>query len=509
MNDGRKTWQHLNRLCYNRDSTPNDYCSKLFINGTVSTNSAEIADSFNSHFVTVAEKIRSKIPTQVSRNPSIPPLISRPFEDFPVTPSEIGDIISGLNNSNAFDVYGMSNNIIKIHRDALTEPMSRLITTSIANGEFPLELKTAIVKPLHKSGDKTNVNNYRPIAIAPILSKVFEAVFLSRWQKHLTKNNILNESQFGFVEKSNTEIALVHLMSDIYSNIESGKFTAALFIDISKAFDCVDHKIFVDKLKSLDLPRNYLNLLSSYCLDRFQLVDINGQRSRKLRVTAGVFQGSVFGPKAFSFYINEVFKLNLRGKLYLYANDTTIVYGEMSLQELRDAMNFDINFIRNFFYSLSLEMNASKTKYILFFGRKRFENFTETSLNLILDNQPVQRVESYKVLGLYIDELLSFETHIDHIYNNCISMVFAIKRIRYNITEKLAYQLYYAHIYSHSIFVNPLWSAGSTTNLNPLFVLQKRFFVLSKTSRHCRHQFRSSLKVFYLYQSSTSTIYCS
>lgn len=140
-------------------------------------------------------------------------------------------------------------------------------------------LKVAIVKPLHKGGNKQDPSNYRPIAILPIAGKIFEYVMVDRWHEHLLNNNIVNDSQFGFVDASNTETATVHLLSSVYNSIEKKAFTATLFIDISKAFDCVDHELFIEKLKHLKLSDNYFNLLSSYFRNRSQCVDLNGLKA--------------------------------------------------------------------------------------------------------------------------------------------------------------------------------------------------------------------------------------
>ena len=96
---------------------------------------------------------------------------------------------------------------------------------------FPDELKVAIVDAAFEGGNKYDPNNYRPLARAPILSKVYEASFMIPWTEHLNKNRIINDAQFGFVEKSNTETALIHLLSNVYSSIESKLFAAVVFID--------------------------------------------------------------------------------------------------------------------------------------------------------------------------------------------------------------------------------------------------------------------------------------
>ena len=287
-------------------------------------------------------------------------------------------------------------------------------------------------------------------------------------------NDVINEAQFGFVDKSNIETALVHLLSTIYKNLEDGKITSAVFYDISKAFDCVDHSIFLNMNKALKMPDNFLNLIEEYFTERKQFVRIGEQKSPQMDINAGIFQGSIFGPKAFIFYINGIFKLNLRGKVQLYADDTILAYAENSLADLKLAIEHDLRVIRFFFHSLKLDLNATKMKYIIFNSRKHFENFTDTRLDVLLDGINIERVEFYKCLGLVLDERLNFNKHIDSVYNKCIPMMYAIKRARYYLTEKILYQIYFAHIYSHFIFLNPIWSCTTKHNLDRLFVIQKK-----------------------------------
>lgn len=129
-------------------------------------------------------------------------------------------IISSLSNSGALDINGFSNKLLKKYKFSLCEPLAELINLSIAEANFPTCLKTAKVKPLFKSGDKTDVNNYRPVAISPIDSKCFESVILSRIEDHLIKNSVLCKYQFGYTKKSNCETAVLHVMNQIYVNIE-------------------------------------------------------------------------------------------------------------------------------------------------------------------------------------------------------------------------------------------------------------------------------------------------
>jgi hypothetical protein len=252
-------------------------------------------------------------------------------------------------------------------------------------------------------------------------------------------------------------------MSSIYNNIEIKKLTACVFLDISKAFDCLDHTLLVEKLKKLELPSQLLSVLIDYFTDRSQYVEVNGNRGGHLKVTMGTFQGSILGPLTFILYINGIFNLKLNGKIQAYADDLAIVYGEKTPEILKASILEDLDQIRNF-----LSLNPSKTKYILFRGRARMEYFTDRSLSIYFENELIERVESFRYLGYVIDEQLNSQAHIDHICAKISPMIYAIRRIRHFVNQKTLRLIYFSHIYSHLIFMNPIWSVANQEFTNRL-----------------------------------------
>jgi Reverse transcriptase (RNA-dependent DNA polymerase) len=126
---------------------------------------------------------------------------------------------SQLKSSDSKDIYGFSNNLTKTYTKQLSRPLCDLYNFALKIGIFPDQLKISCVKPIHKASDKTKISNYRPISLIPIFSKILEKVILSRLNEHLTAKQVLNSSQFGFVSKSNTEVAVAHLMNTVYSNL--------------------------------------------------------------------------------------------------------------------------------------------------------------------------------------------------------------------------------------------------------------------------------------------------
>lgn len=367
---------------------------------------------------------------------------------------------------------------------ALCEPLAKLINQCLDDSTFPDCLKVAKVLPLFKAGDKTNMSNYRPIAITSIDSKCFESVMLNRIEMHLNDNNILCPYQFGYSKNSNCESAVLHALNTVYRNIESKLFTAAVFIDLTKAFDCLKQSLLLIKLEKLGFSHSFLQLLQSYLSNRFQYVELDNVKSSLMKINNGVFQGSTLAAILFLIYVNSIFKLPLHGKLILFADDMACIYGAKDLPTLKKQIEYDLNVIQIWLDNHFLKMNASKTKYVLFHGRTALDNFTTVSLNIKVNNELIDRVPAFLYLGFWIDEELNFAKHIKHIKSKIIPMTFALKRIRPFITEHTARQIYFAHVHSHLSYMNPFWNTANNNAIESLAVAQRKClrFVFKKYS---------------------------
>jgi hypothetical protein len=263
-------------------------------------------------------------------------------------------------------------------------------------------------------------------------------------------------------------------MNQIYGNIEKKLVTAALFIDLTKAFDSLLHPLLIMKLEKLGFPMNFLNLLKDYLQNRYQYVELENIKSPLLQISKGVFQGSKLAAILFVIYINSIFNLPLNGKLFLYADDIALIYGSTDEHLLKKQIEYDLKVLDIWFSNHYLKMNISKTNYIFFQGRKKFEFFTQNGLNIKLNGTPINRVDSFKYLGFWIDEELKFQQHIKHVKSKIIPMTFAIKRIRPYISQKTALQLYFAHVQSHLLYMNPFWNVASDNLIEILAVAQRK-----------------------------------
>jgi hypothetical protein len=203
-----------------------------------------------------------------------------------------------------------------------------------------------------------------------------------------------------------------------------------------------------------------------------------------LNVSIGTFQGSILGPLLFNIYINNIFKLPLKGRLQAYADDLALVYSESSLDQIRTSIIVDLETIDDFLRSHKLSINLSKTKYILFHGSTSLEYFTQHGLSIVFQNNTIERVSTFLFLGQIIDEKLNFKPHIEYISSKITPMIYAIKRIRHFVDKKILYSLYYSYIHCHLLYMNPLWSNTSKEYLNRLFILQKKILKIIENKPH-------------------------
>ena len=227
-------------------------------------------------------------------------------------------------------------------------------------------MKIAKITPLFKSGDTDKLSNYRPISVLPVFSKLLERIMYNRVYSHLINHQLLYERQFGFQKNCSTEYAILQLTKEIYESFDENKFTLGVFIDLSKAFDTVNHKILLRKLTYFGIKGVYLDWFKSYLRNRKQFISYNDKSSSILDITCGVPQGSILGPLLFLLYVNDLQKASSIVKPIMFADDTNIFFSDKHITSLFSTMNNELKNIQSWFNSNKLSLNASKTIYIYF-----------------------------------------------------------------------------------------------------------------------------------------------
>lgn len=464
--DPKNLWKTINELIFNKTQSKSNIIKSLNYNNISTTDLKDIVHHMNDFFINV-------IPVQPGTLNDVGCQydIKHPFLLNSCDEAEISGIILSLKSNAANGYDGISTKFLKTLCPHIVSNITKYTNEMLLTGSFPEQLKIAKVLPLYKSGNKTDPTNYRPISILPSLSKILERVILARLQTFLITNNIISDTQYGFVDKSNTNVACINLVDFIQSGLEKERLVSALFIDLSKAFDSINHSLLLSKLKKMGLCDTSLKLFQTYLIDRKQFVEIEGVSSEKSIIRSGVPQGSILGPTLFNLFINDLCHLNLNGTLQLYADDMVVLYKCVSPTILKSHMQQDILKIQQWLSDNCLKMNCDKSNYIIFRTKASYDfiNFELKSGDTILN-----RVEYSKYLGLIIDSRLNWHKHIDSIKSKLTPLIFALKRVGKYLTNKAKNLIYHAHFASHLNYLIVIWSRASKNKMNELRVIQNR-----------------------------------
>jgi hypothetical protein len=291
-------WQTINQIL-NRENLTNNPIS-FTINQSPTSDIKIIAEAFNTYYINLGNNLAGKISkSSISPYDTVKPVHYNSAMFLPSSESEIAAIINNLKNNSSPGWDNIPNSVIKYAKNYISLPLSNIINCVINKGSFPDKLKIAKVIPCYKSGDKSLITNYRPISILNSFSKIFEKVIVTRLKSFITKNNILYDYQFGFREKYSTNLALISYIDYITKSIDLGDKTMSVFIDLSKAFDTLNHEILIKKLNLYGFRGNVLSLFNSYLSNRKQYVLHQNFKSSFQLINCGVPQGSILGPILF------------------------------------------------------------------------------------------------------------------------------------------------------------------------------------------------------------------
>jgi Reverse transcriptase (RNA-dependent DNA polymerase) len=239
-----------------------------------------------------------------------------------IHPQDIITKILSLNSNKSSGGDPIPVNILKLIVNEISTPLCTLFNKILSTGEYPLHWKNANVTPVHKKGNKSSISNYRPISILPVFSKLFDSFIYESLFDEI--KYFLPESQHGFLPKKSTVTNLTEYSHHLVNNIKLKSQTDSIYLDFAKAFDRVPHNLLIKKLKMMGVNNNLLILLKNYLSNRFQTVQISGQKSNKERVLSGTIQGSLLGSLLFIAYIWDLSLCVQFSQCSLYADDSKI-----------------------------------------------------------------------------------------------------------------------------------------------------------------------------------------
>lgn len=473
--DIKKTWTTLNKLV-GRDSKKKGTIK--MIENTCGEQRVKILNEMNSYFANMGLNLIKTFPNHINKfkTPS-----KNKFQFYMLSENEVIKIIKNLKNTNSSGPDGIKTKVLKTICEYAAKEVQSIINISLSEGHVPKLLKSSAVTPIYKSGELSDMSNYRPINVIPVLAKVLEAAAAEQIRNHLETENILTQHQYGFRPRSSTTAALHDLVSDLQQARDDGKEAIAIFVDIRKAFDAVDHQILLRKLLRYGFAGPSLSWMISYLSGRTQKVKYGDGTSEEADVAAGVPQGSRLGPILFTIFINDIEDAGMLGKLFIYADDICIVHTGYLLDEVYRHAQQDLDKLRSWAGDNKITVNEIKTQY-MHLGKLNIDK------KLKYDKNDITKISKFKYLGIIIDNKLKFDDHINSLTKKISALTGTIRRNRYkSLPQEIRRTLYYSLGESILSYGAQIWGSTNKKLIHKIKRAQnkliKAIFHLNKFTR--------------------------
>ena len=439
-------------------------------------NPRQLADEFGEFFYRKIAVIREDI-----KNCSIPqPVVSIPSPPTkithfsPVSETQVRDIISSSSNASC-QLDPIPTSLLKKSVDVLAPIITRMVNSSLVSGCVPDNWKIALVLPLIKKlGLELVQENFRPVSNLPFVSKIAEKAVIPQVLDHCSKHAPLPSNQSSYRQHHSTETALLRVQNDILLSMDRQEVTLLVLLDLSAAFDTIDHSILADLLETdFGISNVALSWIKSFVRGRKQRVTIKQEQSRNFSVLSGVPQGSCLGPLLFIMYASRLFHVVEKHLpvVHVFADDTQLYLSfrptsSISQDQAIRAMEECIVDVRAWMCHNMMKLNDSKTEFLIIGSRQQLAKINVDSIKV--GASEIVSTSSVRNLGAWFDKNMSMDAHVGKVCSKAFFGLYKIRQIRKFLSVDATNTLVHAFVTSHVDYCNSLLYGVSQYQLSRL-----------------------------------------
>jgi hypothetical protein len=443
-------------------------------NGIVVDNPKILRNNLNNFFIDSVKKLVGDIekPKKFDYNDKI------------VSPAEVFNLVTIDKNQllkyvdmikkKNFDDFVYGENIVDmISYEPLADNFLRAINDLIINSEMPQSLKVSVISPIPKVDNPQNPEDYRPINNICVIDKLVESIVLDQLNEFLDFNNIISEAQHGFRASHSTESALITLTDNIVQSFEKNKIVMTIFLDFKRAFETIDRKILIDKLKKYNFGVEAIEWFKNFLSCRKQVVKINGEYSDEIDVDLGVPQGSKIANILFIIYVNDLVNQLKDCNVIMYADDTSISVTCSTVSEAAQKMNNLLKTVSDWLKFNRIALNISKCKYMVYTNKTNKNNLCDPKIEI--DGILIEKVSQIKYLGVILDEKLNLNKNSENIVKKLNKKLGFLRRQGSKMDEPSRILYYKSLVQPHLDYCSFLLNMSDKSFLDSMQKIQNKF----------------------------------
>ena len=524
-NDTSSVWKNVkNWLGWSSGGAP----TKLVVNGRIFTKPSDLCRIMNEFFVNKVANLRSNLPP----NNGDPLFWIRnlmqgrkcSFRLKSVHPDDVLRIISNLKSSSSCGLDTIDSKIIKLVKHQLVPVVTHIVNLSIKQKKFPSPWKLSKVAPLHKKEEVIYAKNYRPVSLLAVFSKILERVIFEQMIQYLEVNHLLHRSHHGFRSSHSTVTALIEMYDQWMDALENDEVSAVIMLDLSAAFDVVDHEILIQKLEIYGVEAATIPWFRSYLSERSQQVYIEGSLSEPLSLEAGVPQGSILGPLLYVLFANDLpevvhehlpeplpdhlprevdhqlvvqphnhpigqvqehslnhfYNLNCSkcGGLCVYADDSTYTLSSKDTVQLKQDIKEKYKKIADYMGRNKHILNSDKTHLLIMTSAIKHRNHQNFNITLDTGSEIIEPISEERLLGGLVSSDLKWNKHVRDDKKSLItiltSRINALSKVASYSSFKTRKMIANGIVMSYVVYLVQLYGGCSEFLLSALQVLQNR-----------------------------------